>query len=212
MVSLTLSQTILQKISLSGTLRLWHLPDCIQLNEFQSKIFTSSSKEIFHGSSSTSENNESSSMSNSIWKMDISSKDAFIALSIYAYRTHSIYLTTLKNLVESTNEQRKLTFDSTYGAIIDYCFSNSDLYILFDSHTLIKVNVIAVFSSDKTEYFQEIKTILANKELELMNEMIFKELFKTRGNPADSSYYKRKNQRIEQQEEKQRKKTSSGKS
>jgi hypothetical protein len=155
----------------------------------------------------------------------ISSSDIFIALSIYAYRTNSIYLTTLLNLEKSTNEQRKLTFDSNYGTIIDYCFPTReypcDLYILFDSNMLLQVNVISILSCDKNEFFQEndqtISRILATKEFNLMNnlnsnEIIFKQLFKTRGDPGDSSYYKRKNERIEQQEEKRRKKKQISKS
>src|SRR5262249_22092431 len=109
------------------------------------------------------------------------------------------------NLEKST----KLTFDSNYGAIIDYCFSSTcDLHILFDSNTLLKVNVISIFSYDKKEFFQEndktINSILSLKEFNLMNsnEIIFKQLFKTRTDPGDSSYYKRKNERIEEQKRK----------
>jgi hypothetical protein len=149
----------------------------------------------------------------------LTSSDVFIALSIYAYRTHSIYLTTLLNLEKSTNEQLKLIFDSNYGAIIDYCFPSKefpcDLYILFASNILLKVNILSILSCDKREFFEEndqtISRILSTKEFNLLNnlssnEIIFKQLFKTRGNPGDSSYYKRKNQRIEQQEEKRRSK------
>jgi hypothetical protein len=203
---------------LLGTLRLWHLPDCIQLNEFQSKEFTSSAEEIFYGSSSNSEDNKSSSIDYSIWKLDISSSDldnVFIALSIYSNRTNSIYLTTLSNLEKST---KKLTFNSTSGTIMDYYFhpnSKCDLYILFDNNTLLKVNINSILSCDKKEFFEEnnqiINTILSNNEFNLMNniisnEMIFKQLFKARGDPGDSSYYKRKNERIEQQKEKRWKK------
>jgi hypothetical protein len=203
---------------LLGTLRLWHLPDCIQLNEFQSKEFTSSAEEIFYGSSSNSEDNKSSSIDYSIWKLDISSSDldnVFIALSIYSNRTNSIYLTTLSNLEKST---KKLTFNSTSGTIMDYYFhpnSKCDLFVLFDNNTLLKVNINSILSCDKKEFFEEnnqiINTILSNNEFNLMNniisnEMIFKQLFKARGDPGDSSYYKRKNQRIEQQKEKRWKK------
>jgi hypothetical protein len=203
---------------LLGTLRLWHLPDCIQLNEFQSKEFTSSAEEIFYGSSSNSEDNKSSSIDYSIWKLDISSSDldnVFIALSIYSNRTNSIYLTTLSNLEKST---KKLTFNSTSGTIMDYYFhpnSKCDLFVLFDNNTLLKVNINSILSCDKKEFFEEnnqiINTILSNNEFNLMNniisnEMIFKQLFKARGDPGDSSYYKRKNERIEQQKEKRWKK------
>ncbi|CAF1309699.1 unnamed protein product [Adineta steineri] len=205
-----------------GTLRLWHLPDCVELNVFDSKIFTSSAKQIFYEQSSNIDDNQSLSINHSIWKMDITSttSDVFIALSIYASRTHSIYLTTLSNLKNSNNEQRKITFNSTHGTIIDYCFSSknsTDLYILFDSNTLLKVNIISILSCNKNEYFEEnnksISTILAREEFNLINninslEIIFKQLFKSRGDPGDSSYYKRKNQRIEEQEEKRRKKQS----
>ena len=148
--------------------------------------------------------------------MDVASaSDVFLAFSIYADRAHSIYLTTLASLEKASNEQRKLTFNSKYGTIIDYCFSSNDLYILFDSHNLLTVNVLSVLSCDKSEYVQDddssISAILATKGCHLMNninslEVIFKQLFKTRGDPGDSSYHKRKNQRLEEQEEKRRKK------
>ncbi|CAF0861196.1 unnamed protein product [Adineta ricciae] len=199
-----------------GTLRLWHLPDCIQLNVFDSQTLTSSAKQIFYGQSSSSDYQSSSSINHSIWKMDVASaSDVFLAFSIYADRAHSIYLTTLTNLEKTSNEQRKLTFNSTYGTIIDYCFSSNDLYILFDSHNLLTVNIPSVLSCDKSEYVQDndssISAILATKGFHLMNninslEVIFKQLFKTRGDPGDSSYHKRKNQRLEEQEEKRRKK------
>jgi len=231
MVRTSTFEKIIFFLFFSGTLRLWHLPDCVELNLFSTKTLISSSKQIFYGLSSNFEENESSlddsssSINYSIWKIDVtssrstSSPDIFIALSIYAYRSHSIYLTTLLNLENSTNEQRQLTFDSNYGTIIDYCFPSKefpcDLYILFDNNTLLKVNIISIFSCDKKEFFEEnntiINRILSTKEFNLMNnmnsnEIIFKQLFKTRGDPGDSSYYKRKNQRIEQQEEKRRKK------
>ncbi len=156
--------------------------------------------------------------------MDVlSSSDLFIAFSIYAHRAHSIYLTTLSRLETSINESRRLTFDSTYGAIIDYSFPSKDfpcdLYILFASNTLLKVNVQSVLSSDQSEFFEDtdptINQILARDEFHLMNnitsnETIFKQLFKNRGTPGDSSYYKRKTERIEQQEEKKRKKEIQG--
>lgn len=208
----------------SGTLRLWHLPDCVELNLFETKTLISSSKEIFYTSSLNSEDTQSSldssSMNYSIWKMDIasSSSDTFIALSIYAYRNHSIYLTTLSNIEKSI----KLTFDTKYGTIIDYCFlskdSPCDLYILFDSNIFLQVNILKIFSCDKNEFYEEndqtINRILSTKEFNLMNnlnsiEVIFKQLFKSRGEPGDCSYYKRKNERIEQQEEKRRKKQQS---
>jgi hypothetical protein len=187
-----------------GTLRLWYLPDCVELNVFQTRTIISSSKEISYGSVSNSKENESSSIDYSIWKMAVTIfPDVFIALSIYAHRNQSIYVFKLEN---SIHEQRKLTFDTNYGAIIDYCFSSKDLYILFDSNRLIQVNIQSILSSDQT-----INEILTNKEFNIINnnhsnEIIFKQLFKTRGNPGDSSYYKRKNQRIEQQEEKRRQK------
>ncbi|CAF0977538.1 unnamed protein product [Rotaria sordida] len=220
-----------------GTLRLWHLPDCIQLNVFETKTFISSSKHLFYGlPSTTSEDNElsldSSQINYSIWKMDIAScrlinsnmTDVFIALSIYIYRTHSIYLTTLENLEKSTNKQYKLTFNSKYGTIIDYCFSSKEfistlqcnLYILFDSNILLKINIIPLLSSsyDKNEILENdttISTIINTNEFNFINnitsnEIIFKQLFKIRGKPGDSSYYKRKNERIEQQEEKRKRK------
>ena len=197
-----------------GTLRLWHLPDCIELNVFDSQALTSSAKQIFYGqSSSPSKYQDSSSINHSIWKMNVTStSDVFLAFSIYADRAHSIYLTTLTNLEKANNEQRKLTFDSKYGTIIDYCFSSNHLYILFDSHNLLTVDILSVLSCDKNEYVQDddssIGTMLTTKGFHLMNNInsLFKQLFKTRGDPGDSSYHKRKSQRLEEQEEKRRKK------
>ena len=58
--------------------------------------------------------------------------NVYIAFSIYAHRFNSIYLTSLSNLKQLANEQRKLTFDSTYGTIIDYCFPSKDC--LYDDY------------------------------------------------------------------------------
>lgn len=191
---------------------MWHLPDCVEVNCYETKTLHSSSKEIFYGSVSDSTENELSSIDYSVWKMaTTTSPDVFIALSIYAHRNHSIYLTTLENLA---HEQRKLTFDSNYGSIIDYCFPSqanaSDLYILFDSNRLLRVNLPSVLSCDKREYVEKTEStidgILANINAVQFNEMIFKQLFKTRTDPGDSSYHKRKTERLEQQEEKRRKK------
>ena len=200
----------------SGTLRLWHLPDCVELNVFPTKTLISSAKEIFYQSTSSIEENKPSSIDSSIWKLAVTPfPDVFIALSIYAHRNHSIYLTTLSNLENSINESRKLTFNPKSGAIIDYCFPSNkspyELYILFDNQTLLRINIRSILSCDTKEFFEEndstMNGILSNQEFPLhSNELIFKQLFKTRGDPGDSSYYKRKNERIEQQEEKRRKK------
>lgn len=212
------------------------MPDCRQLNSFETKTFLSTFKNLSYGSSSYDENNndlssDSSSINYSIWKMDLASSrlmnsntnQVFLALSIYAYRNQTLYLTTLSNLENSTNnEQCRLTFDTKYGTIIDYCFppkeliteSKCDLYILFDSNILLKINLIQIFLYDKNHINENdttISTIINTKEFNCMNnittnEIIFKQLFKMRGSPGDSAYYKRKNERIEQQEEKRRKK------
>ena len=165
------------------------------------KTFISTAKETLYGSASNSKENELSAIDYSIWKMAVTtSPDTFIALSIYAHRNHSIFVFKLEN---SLQEPRKLTFDTSYGAIIDYCFSSKELYVLFDSNRLFRVNIQ---SCDST-----ITEISLNQELNgtnnnHSNEIIFKQLFKTRGPPGDCSYYKRKNERIEQQEEKRRQK------
>jgi hypothetical protein len=184
-----------------GTLRLWYLPDCVELNVFQAKTIISSSKEIFYGSVSNSKENESSSIDYSIWKMAVTIfPDVFIALSIYAHRNQSIYVFKLEN---SIHEQRKLTFDTNYGAIIDYCFSSKELYILFDSNRLFHVNIQSCDSTITEISLSQELTVTNNNH---SNEIIFKQLFKSRGPPGDCSYYKRKNERIEQQEEKRRQK------
>ena len=77
--------------------------------------------------------------------------DIFLAFSIYAYRSHSIYLTNLSNLKQLSNKQRKLTLDTSYGTIVDYCFANHDwdLYILFNSNVLLKVDIMSILAYDQ---------------------------------------------------------------
>ena len=201
----------------------------MQLNLFQSKSLLSSAKRLFYPTSSNIENQEASGdvspVDASIWKVDLvpSSSETFVALSIYSSRTHSVYLSTLSRLKEESSEQLQLTFDSQYGTIIDYRFasmdtvseSQCDLYILFDSNTLLKVNLIPILSNEHVDTsivnVQEITDVLAKKEFHsvnhlLANETIFKQLFKSRGSPGDCSYFKRKTERIEQEEQKRHKK------
>ena len=217
-----------------GTIRLWHLPDCVQINLLQSKTFLSFSKEMFYDSPSNSDCNNDSScdfspIDYSIWKLDATSfrltnckmKDVFIVFSIYVYRIHSIYITSLSELDKSTNQQYKLTFNAKYGTIIDYCFSSKEfisntqcyLYILFDSNLLFKINLLSILSYDKSTIFGNdaaFSTIINTNQFHFINnittnENIFKQLFKIRNKPGNCSYYKRKNERIEQQEDKRRK-------
>ncbi|CAF3717492.1 unnamed protein product [Adineta steineri] len=237
-----------------GTFRLWSLPDCKPLVFIHSKIFVLLSKEIFYTQLFHSENqafienyrldskpdefcsDPSSIINYSIWKMDIASfnsndSNIYIAFSIYFQRLHSIYLTTLLNMKELINEQRKLIFDSSYGTIIDYCFSSKQilhddyitdskcyLYILFDSNTLLKIDVISILSCDKTELFikpdediQEINNILARKEFHSINnnnnttvsdDILYKELFKNHLESTDNCCSKRKNDRTDQEQRK----------
>ena len=172
----------------------------------------------------------------SIWKMDVAShlstnSNVYIAFSIYAYRSHSIYLTSLTNIKELANEQRKLTLDSGYGTIVDYCFppenilyddyqtnSKCYLYILFDSNMLIKVDIISILLRNNTELFvqsdetiQEINNILATKEFQLIDymnsnrisdEIMFKQLFNNRSNFNDNVPQKRKTEKLDQQQRK----------
>jgi hypothetical protein len=169
---------------------------------------------------------ESSIINYSIWKMDVTccNSNIYIAFSVYDHRYHSIYLTSLSNIKQLANEQRKLTLDISYGRIIDYCFapkeylfedyitnSNCYLYILFDSNILLKINIISILlCNDKNlfgksnEIIQEINTILTQKEFHLINymnncidldEIIFK-------NSNGNSYLKRKTEKIEQEQRK----------
>ncbi|CAF0908161.1 unnamed protein product [Rotaria sordida] len=152
-----------------GTLRLWHLPDCIPLVLLHSKALTLSSKQIFYtqlydsNSSLSLEDYQQDTMSQessldlsstldySIWKMDVASynsinSNVYIAFSIYAHRLHSIYLTSLSNIKQLINEQRQLIFDISYGTIIDYCFPSKD--ILFNDYTIYsKCNLYILFDS-----------------------------------------------------------------
>ena len=212
-----------------GTLRLWQLPECVELNQFQSKSLLSSAKRVFYPLSSNIENQEPSEdvspVDSSIWKLDLvsSSCETFVALSIYTSRAHSVYLTTVSRLTDETRVELQLTFDTHYGAIIDYRFSSTesvsdtqcDLYVLFDSNTLLKVNLIPILANEPIDSaivnVQEISSVLGRQEFHsvnqlVANETIFKQLFKSRGSPGDCSYFKRKNERIEQQEEQKRNK------
>lgn len=78
--------------------------------------------------------------------------DVYIAFSIGA---HSIYLTSLTNLENLANQQRKILFDINYGRIIDYVFDGTELVILFDRKILLKIDVLFMLSTDKTELFAE---------------------------------------------------------
>ena len=157
-----------------GTLCLWHLPDCVPLNIFPSTLVTSSATQLVYRSSSPTEpkatlSSDPSPINDSIWKMDLVSSgspnsdmsNVFIALSTYGSRVNSIYLTTFANLIQTTREgHRQLSFDLSYGTIIDYCFpsketisnTHCDLYVLFDSHTLLRVNIIPILSSNQLDH------------------------------------------------------------
>ncbi|UJR36024.1 hypothetical protein I4U23_028763 [Adineta vaga] len=190
--------------STDGTLRLWYLPSCIPLAFIHCKAFILSTKEIFYtelydcnyGTSRDNyqiniqlQENGDPVINYSIWKMDVTSfglfdANVYIALSIYSQRFHSIYLTNLLNIKDFTNTQRKLTFDSTYGTIVDYCFPSKEirfndhvadkkcyLYVLFDSNVLLKVDILSILSTHQSELFaqtdkhiQEINTLLASNE------------------------------------------------
>ena len=207
---------------MSGTIRLWHLPDCLPLVFLHSKAFTSYSKQIFYtelcdtkstdlfegyraiGMPDESSFNSSSIIDYSIWKMDATSyqSNIYLAFSIYAQRFHSIYLTSLTNIEQFANEQRKLNIDISYGSIVDYYFhqknSNLVLFILFDSNMLLKIDVISILLCDQTELFaesnetiQEINNLLTQKQFHLINdgnnyrameELHYKQLFKNSEN------------------------------
>jgi hypothetical protein len=215
-----------------------------------SKAFTLSSKQVFYSQLYQSESCvfaenyraytvpyenllDAFSINYSIWKMDVAcynstASDIFIAFTIYAHRFHSIYLTSLLNMRELTNKQRKLVFDSSYGTIIDYCFPTKEilfndyitdskcyLFVLFDSNTLLKVDIISVLLCDETELFvqtdgiiQEINNILATKQFHSMNtektssDMFYKQLFKNHTNSNENSYCKRKTDQTDEQQRK----------
>ena len=168
--------------------------------------------------------------------MDVASfssvhSNIYIALSIYAHRLHSIYLTSLSNLRQLRNEQRKLIFDSSYGTITDYCFpleeilfndytthSKCHLYVLFDRNILLQVDIIPIILCNKTELcvksdvnIQEINNILATREFnfidyinnDVQSEVImFKQLFKNCRYSENNSCFKRKNEEIQEQQSK----------
>lgn len=206
-----------------GTLRLWKIPECIETNRLESKNLISSSKRIdFPSIEENGENSELnlelSSIDTSIWKVDVlrKSTDVHIALSIHTSRNHSIYLTNLINVKTNSGPSFRLNFDSQFGNILDFAFSSnnesvdSNLYVLFDTNRLVFVNVETLTIVDE-EFSKKIETILQEKEHQPVNNsmskvLMFNQLFKNRGQPGDSSYYKRKNERIEQEEAKRAKK------
>lgn len=173
----------------------------------------------------------------SIWKMDVACYESniYLAFSIYAHRSHSIYLTTLENIKKLSNEQCKLTFDMSYGTIIDYCFPSKDnvydnytpdLYILFDSNIILKVDIISVLLYNEKELFaetnetiQEINNILTQKEFCIidsinnyteLDEYMFKQLLKNIKNSNENSSQKRKIERIEQNQRKKQASSQDG--
>jgi hypothetical protein len=218
-----------EKFSILGTLRLWRLPDCVPLMLLHSKVFTLLSDEVFYTELSDSESSyqadgirldKSSITDYSIWKIDVTTYNSniYLAFSIYAYRFHSIYLTSLSNMKQLKNQQRKLTLDIAYGTIMDYCLvnysSNLDLYVLFDSNMVLKINMMSILSCNRKELcaqsnktIQEINNILTRQEFRLMDcnnnylafdDMMFKRMFK---NEITSSY-KRKAEQIEDNQRK----------
>ena len=201
-----------------GTLRLWQLPDCKPLEVFYSNDFINAAKRRSYPSSNSNDETDQSStdlssLDLSIWKMDVTVSDSttLVTLSIYAYRSNSIYFFALNQLPQTY----QLVFDSQQGNIIDYCFSSSnDLIVLFDNYRIIRVDVQSVFNSDTAvcsdEHLKDINQILIQEEYHPINRceknlMMFKQLFKNRISPGDCSYYKRKNERLLQTEEKRRK-------
>jgi hypothetical protein len=191
-----------RNLKILGTLRLWHLPNCIPLVLVHSKAFTLLSKEIFYTQLCDMDNLEnyridsmpqesvldsSSIIDYSIWKMDVAcyNSNIYIAFSIYAHRFHSIYLTSLSNMKKLANEQRKLIFDISYGQILDYCFpskeylfndylktSNCYLYILFDSNILLKVNINSILLCNQINLFEK-----SNERIQEINNILTQKEF-----------------------------------
>ncbi|CAF0832491.1 unnamed protein product [Adineta ricciae] len=225
-------QTIISA-SADGMFRLWNLPNCTPRAFIHGKALTLSPKETFytqlydssdsmlkenyqiHESLEDYELNGSSTLTYSIWKMDVVSSNP----------------NTLTNLINFTNTQRKLTFDSSYGTINDYRFppnkisSNNHagdtkfyLYILFSTNTLLKVDISSLLTCDNAELFattdnhmQEINRILAGNIFHAVNNtsqklLVDREAFDSHVNCADASCLKRK---IDSDEERQKKKLTS---
>ncbi|CAF1035442.1 unnamed protein product [Didymodactylos carnosus] len=165
--------------------------------------------------SSMIDDSNSSLQDYSIWKVAIActnndndykilqTSSTFIALSLYCQRHHCIYLTTLSNLKTLNNEQKKLFIDDSYGSIIDYSFSpnssiiNSStfstkclLYVLFDTNTLIQIDIIEILKCSVNYKFDKIispsvgaiNQILASNEFLLCkpNDLAYKQLFEIR--------------------------------
>ncbi|CAF3763007.1 unnamed protein product [Rotaria socialis] len=231
-----------------GTLRLWHLPDCMPLAFVHSRALTLQPKQVFFTGLCAFRNSaslaayqkdvvpkcieiSSSTVNDSIWKMDVAcsnplNSNVYIAFSTYAHQYHSIYLSSLSNMKRLNNEQRELTFDSSYGEIIDYCFpaqktSLNDytthekcfLYVLFNSNVLVQVDIPSILSYNQTalsvqtnDRIQEINYILANHEFNLVHNKIkkdafaFKELFENSTDSNNDCHLKRKSETVEEQE------------
>nr|ACI90353.1 hypothetical protein [Philodina roseola] len=193
-----------------GTLRLWKIPECVETNRLESKNLISSAKilEFPSKKNSTDFNDEFSSIDVAFWKVEVSNER--IALAIFASRNRSIYLTNLTNLKTNSNDSIELKFDEEkFGKILDFSFFNSNLFVLFDKKRLVRFDVDSLTISaddDNDESLKKINEILNEKEFQSVNISMFNQLFKSRGEPGDSSYYKRKNERIEQEEAKRTKK------
>lgn len=219
-----------------GTIRLWRVPTCTPLVLLHSRAFILFSKEVnytnldipgeFSEEILTSDilSRISSTSDYSIWKMDVINNhvNIIIALSIYIDRFHSIYLTDLENMKSLANEQRKFTFDTHYGTIVDYCLinsmSDSSLYVLFDRNLVVQVDIGLMCNYDEREYFNssnemmnEINRLLIQKEFQLDNhfhssisfdEMIFGQGLKHVHPSTNEVTHKRKLRTPEQEQRK----------
>ena len=237
MVSEHLLETKCFGFGFLGTIRLWLVPACVPLVLLHSRAFILFSQEVYCTDmrvpgNSREENltsdilsRTSSMIDYSIWKMDVinSHLNIIIAFSIYIDRFHSIYLTDLENMKQLTNEQRKLTFDSHYGTIVDFCLidsmSNSHLYVLFNRNIVVQVDVGLMchykhreWSASNDEIMNEINIHLTREEFNLHNypcssiqfdEMIFGQGLKNAHPIISEVTHKRK---VQSPEKEQRKK------
>ena len=166
----------------------------------------------------------SSMIDYAIWKMDAinTNFDVIIAFSIYADRFRSIYLSTLDNIKQLANEQRKLTFDTHYGTIVDYSFacttSSFDLYVLFDRNLVVRIDVGLVCKSKRRELLvsseemtNNINRILTGDEfltfndrsnLLVFDEMIFGQGLKNSTHTISQVSHKRKDRSVENEQRK----------
>lgn len=164
----------------------------------------------------TEENREFSTVDLSIWKTEISKDDRIlIGFSIFAFRSTSIFLVEFdqKEICFRTAIELKICGDEK--SIVDFVFLSKEIFLLFDDVSFSKIDVESTLKTGSIVSSNEFSSKLGEKMLEVnfrpINRCqthlnIFQQLFKSRSASGNSSYYKRKTDRLQAEQEKKKKK------